>query len=314
MPAWNELLERMKALPPGTDHGEWLLAELRDTLTKIALKRNGRAVVFYASAFLQKPGAPGASVMITPEDLNGFMSALAGMDCSNGLTLILHTSGGMPTAAQTIVEYLRSKFTSIEVIVPTYAMSAGTMIALASDRIVMGRPSQLGPIDPQLVLPNGSVSAQALVDQFEQAKAEIMGDRSTALAWQPIIQSMAPAMLKSATNALRYGEAMVRNWLERYMFANHSNREELAGAVAKHFNDASTHLSHGRRIGREEARQHQLAVEDLEADAELQDLVLTAYHYSTIGFERSYAVKHVLSNSGGTWYKSWSSAPMHKII
>jgi len=58
----------------------------------------------------------------------------------------------MAEAAQTIVDYLRSKFSTIEVLVPTYAMSAGTMIALGCDRVFMGRQSQLGPTDPQLIV------------------------------------------------------------------------------------------------------------------------------------------------------------------
>ena len=53
-------------------------------------------------------------------------------------------------AAQSFVDYLRSKFTLLEVIVPTFAMSAGTMISLAADVVVMGNQRQLGPIDPLL--------------------------------------------------------------------------------------------------------------------------------------------------------------------
>ena len=90
--------------------------------------------------------------LITKEDINGFMSIVKGLDCSKGLTLILHTPGGIPVAAESIVKYLREKFNNIEVIIPTYAMSAGTMIALGADNIIMGKHSFLGPIDPQFML------------------------------------------------------------------------------------------------------------------------------------------------------------------
>ena len=50
------------------------------------------------------------------------------MECHRGLDLILHTPGGFPEAAESIVKYLRSKFsTNIRVIVPHLSMSAGTM-------------------------------------------------------------------------------------------------------------------------------------------------------------------------------------------
>lgn len=49
-------------------------------------------------------------------------------------------------------------------------MSAGTMISLSANKIIMGRQSQLGPIDPQMPLSGRFVSAQSIIDQFEEAK------------------------------------------------------------------------------------------------------------------------------------------------
>ena len=108
------------------------------------------------------------------------MSTIYGMTWSKGLTLLLHTPGGVTNAAETIVAYLWSKFLDIEVIVPTYAMSAGTMISLAANRLIMGRQSQLGPIDPQMPMGGCFVSARAIVDQFERAKADVLSNRDLA--------------------------------------------------------------------------------------------------------------------------------------
>lgn len=123
-------------------------------LAVISAKRGDRNVIFYASAFLQKSGLPAPLLSLTHEELNGFMSMMNGMDFTKGLVLLLHTPGGVMNAAETVVAYLHSKFDYIETIVPTYAMSAGTMLCLASNNIVMGRQSQLGPIDPRR--PRGS--------------------------------------------------------------------------------------------------------------------------------------------------------------
>lgn len=232
------------------------------------------------------------------------MSVMYGMDWPAGLTLILHTPGGVTTAAETLVEYLRSKFNYVEVIIPTLSMSAGTMMSLAADRIVMGRQSQMGPIDPQMPVIGRTVSARAIVDQFDRAKTEVKQDISNAHVWAAILQSLGPALLQEAQNALDYGESMVARWLARYMFRDRGNAEELGKRVAAHFNDASLHKSHGRRIDRDEARNVGVIIEDLEDDQGLQDAVLTTYHVTTITAENSPMTKFMASNHGRRFVKN----------
>lgn len=305
MPSWNELVDAIQALPEH-EHGAWLRTESAKYLRQIAKLRGDRHVILYASAFLQKPQAPADRLQITHEDLNAFMSVMFGMTWSKGLTLVLHTPGGVTNAAETLVAYLRSKFNDIEVIVPTYAMSAGTMISLAANRIVMGRQSQLGPIDPQFLMGQRAQSARAIVDQFDQAKKEILQNAAAAGAWFPILQTIGPALLQEARNALDYGERMVAGWLEGYMFAGRPNAATLADAAAKHFNDAATHKSHGRRVDRDEARAQQIVVEDLETSQELQEAVLTLYHLMSIVCDKGPAAKIFHSDLDRMYVKNWA--------
>jgi Serine dehydrogenase proteinase len=300
MPAWNELVNELTPIP-GPELGPWLVAKQNEWLRKLRIKRGDRNVIFYASAFLQKPAAPAMFLQISPEDINGLMSVMHGMDWSKHLTLVLHTPGGVTNATETIVEYLLQKFTRIEVIVPTFAMSGGTMVSLAADNIVMGRQSQLGPIDAQMPVGGRSVSARAIVEQFEEAQREILGDTRRAAVWAAILQSLGPALLVEAKNALDYGEHMVARWLGQRMFRAD---QEKADSVAAYFNRAQQHRSHGRRIDRNEARSQGLQIEDLETDADLQDVVLTNYHLATLIFEKSPAVKFIASDNGQLWVKS----------
>lgn len=304
MAAWTELVAEFDRQPDEQTKKQWLQATLNAALGEISAKRNGRNVLYYSSAFLQKPQIPPYQVQLTYEEINGFMSCMYGMDWNAGLSLLLHTPGGMTNAAETVVQYLHSKFTDIEVIVPAFAMSAGTMISLAANRILMGRQSQLGPIDPQISLSGRSVSARAVVDQFEKAKTEIGGNQMLAHAWAPILQSLGPSLLVEAQNALDYGERMVASWLEKRMFAGMADADVKAKNTAKHFNDATNHKSHGRRINRDEARSNGVQVEDLENDQELQDAVLTAYHLGTILYEQTPAIKFIWSNAGQVWLKN----------
>ena len=303
MPTWNDLVNEVESRTPD-EAAAWLNAEQIAALKSVSALRGNRNVILYASAFLQKPAAPGSTLQLTHEEINGFMSVMYGMDWNKGLTLVLHTPGGVTNAAETLVAYLWSKFQYLEVIIPTYAMLAGTMISLACDRIVMGRQSQLGPIDPQLPIGGLYVSARAIVEQFERAKSEILSDLTLAHVWAPILQSVGPALLQEAQNALEYGETMVAKWLAGRMFRGSSDAVQLAKATAAHFNDASKHKSHGRRIDREEARQNNVSIDDLEDSQELQEAVLTAYHIATILFEKGPATKFLISDANRTWFKN----------
>ena len=131
-------------------------------------------------------------------------------------------------ATETFVDYLRSKFDFIETIVPVYAMSGGTLIALGSDRIVMGNQSQLGPIDAQLPLTNGSVPASSILNQFALAKKEILEDRAVAAAWAPILQSMGPSLLQQAQFALDCGQQMAE-FLFKVLYV--SSKEECGCTI-----------------------------------------------------------------------------------
>jgi len=66
------------------------------------------------------------------------------------IDIILHTPGGLVLAAEQIAWALKRHKGDVTVFVPHYAMSGGTLIALAADEIVMDPDAVLGPVDPQL--------------------------------------------------------------------------------------------------------------------------------------------------------------------
>lgn len=312
MPNWSELVKEMLDTPQ-EEKDNWLRNYVTGTITKISKQRNDSNVLLYASAFLQKPQAPPFNIMITLEDLNGFMTNLHGMDFTKPLTLILHTPGGVTNAAETIVSYLREMFEQIEVIVPTIAMSAGTMIALSADLVLMGKQSQLGPIDPQIPFNNGSsISARAVVEQFLQGRLEILGNPAQDIpgnpqavnVWGPILASLGPSLLTQAKQSLQYSEQMVTNWLRKYML---KDSPKLAEDTAAYFADATKHNDHGRRIDRAEARANNIAIEDFDGPGkqDLQEAILTLYHLVTLTFEQTRATKLIAKNGVDQWVKNW---------
>ncbi|MDE0331149.1 MAG: hypothetical protein OXL41_04710 [Nitrospinae bacterium] len=151
MPTWGQILRELQPRnnqPPEFDRVR--RKYLHDL--KVHTKRD---VILYASGWLQKQ-APDALVTIGDEDIHGLMEVAHGLK-GPSLDLILHSPGGSLEAAEGIVFYLRSRFSDIRVIVPQLAMSAATMIACASNQILMGQHSFLGPTDPQIFVPTTSL-------------------------------------------------------------------------------------------------------------------------------------------------------------
>ncbi len=85
------------------------------------------------------------------------------------IDLLLHTPGGLVLASDQIAHALKRHDGKITVIVPHYAMSGGTLVALAADEILMDPDAVLGPVDPQLgSLPRGSWPAASILKALEQ--------------------------------------------------------------------------------------------------------------------------------------------------
>jgi ClpP class serine protease len=85
------------------------------------------------------------------------------------IDLLLHTPGGLVLASDQIAHALKRHEGRVTVIVPHYAMSGGTLVALAAAEILMDPDAVLGPVDPQLgSLPRGSWPAASILKALEQ--------------------------------------------------------------------------------------------------------------------------------------------------
>ena len=84
------------------------------------------------------------------EDAQTIIAAIKETPPARAIDLVLHTPGGLVLAAMQIARAIEAHPGKVTVFVPVYAMSGGTLIALAADEIVLGEFSVLGPIDPQI--------------------------------------------------------------------------------------------------------------------------------------------------------------------
>lgn len=268
-----EILEELRSQPAVQQGGPPDFDSIRRKYLTKLFQLTERPTIVYYSDFLAGGPAPGIDL----SDMQGMMECCRGLNTEQ-VDLILHSPGGSAEATASIVRYLRRQFGEIRVFVPLAAMSAATMWALAADRIVMGKHSQLGPIDPQLITPQGTVPARSIIEQFERASEECSQDPSRLGAWMPILQQYGPALLEQCARAEELARALVSQWLRTYMFASSETAESDAERAAAFFADYGEHRSHALGIDRDQARATGLLIEDLEDDAELQDAVLSVHH------------------------------------
>lgn len=302
MPTWGQILLEIQQTA-NLNGGQVNLDAVRRKYLAALHQVTGRNTVFYYSDWLS--GAGGNQALIVLEDIAGLM------ECYNGLKgpaidLVLHSPGGDPTAAASLVNYTRKKFSDVRVIIPVAAMSAATMWSLSADCIVMGKHSQLGPIDPQVpVSPQFSVPAAALIRQFETAKRECAADQKVLSAWLPTLQQYVPGLLEMCSDATKAGRNLVTRWLTDYMFKGRADAAEKAAEVAAYFSDdAGQHGVHSLGIDRDAAREQELNIVDLEDDEPLQEAVLSAHHAIMHTLGLSQVVKIVENHAGRAYLKS----------
>jgi hypothetical protein len=233
------------------------------------------------------------------------MEVIYGLTGPN-LDLILHSPGGSAEAAEALVSYLRSKFSDIRVIVPHAAMSAACMLACSGNRIVMGRHSFLGPIDPQFIVDTSlgrqMVPAHAILEQFKLAQEEAANPQRLG-SWLPILQQYGPALITQCLLAQQLSEELVAEWLERYMFNGYSDAKTRAKSIAVALADHSKFKSHGRFIARDWAEANGLITEHLETNQNFQDAVLSVFHAANHTLSATSAVKLIENHNGRAFIK-----------
>jgi ClpP class serine protease len=116
--------------------------------------------------------------MIDLEDAQQIIPAIKETPADTPIDLILHTPGGMLLAAMQIARAVNAHPSRVTVHVPVYAMSGGTLIALAADEIIMDTFSVLGPIDPQIV----GIPAASLVEVKQQKPIAEVNDLTLIFA------------------------------------------------------------------------------------------------------------------------------------
>ena len=213
---------------------------------------------------------PQLETQISPEIIEIFVEHLDAIGPKNKISLILHTNGGNTAAAWRLVNLLHTFCDKLEVIIPSKALSAGTLISLGADTIVMTKQAALGPIDPSVnhalnpVLPSNPnvrapVSVEAVSGYLDAAKAFGI-DKDPANMAQVLID------LSNKVHPLVLGE-IFRSRSQIRFLAKKLLQRNLVGKNAQKIDGLIDFLcaesgSHDYTINRREARELGLPVQN----------------------------------------------------
>jgi ATP-dependent protease ClpP protease subunit len=180
--------------------------------------------------------------------------------------VLLATPGGDGEAALRMVRSLQARCRELTVVVPDKAKSAGTIFALGAHYILMGPTSDLGPIDPQLVLnaqdPNSLISAKDLIAALEAAQDAVQQKPETYPIHASLLANVNALQVQQARSALARTDDLMRDALSSVKGRSEQEVHRLFNAL--HIPLIEAAMSHAAVFGIEEARKADLPV--IEAD------------------------------------------------
>ena len=214
----------------------------RQALIKQIQHHTKRTLICYVS---------GSECMIDRDDTVPFVDLLYNVPPNRNVDLLLHTSGGSADVAEKLMGMMRKHVgpTQLRIIVPDFAKSAGTLMVLGADSVVMSDASELGPIDPQARLFDRWQSVQNYIDAYTTHATTLETDRDNVAA-KIMLGKLDPATLKLCDAAVRRAEQAAENLLKRGMFRHEGNWTLTASELL----DTTRWLSHGQVISWEAAR------------------------------------------------------------
>jgi len=201
----------------------------------------------------------GLAAEISRNDTAGFVDMLYPVPQGVAIDLLLHTPGGNIDAAEKLIMLLRAKVGDagmIRVIVPDFAKSAGTLLALGANKIVMSDSSELGTIDPQIWLKDGRGndichSVLHYLEAYTEFEKKVR-DNQTDAAARMMFEKFDPATLHKFTAVRDRARTFAENLLKRLGV----NWSQIAG----NFMNTKEYPSHGQMIGWELAKRFGLDI------------------------------------------------------
>lgn len=203
----------------------------------------------------------------------------------DAVAIVLRTGGGSAETVERMVDVLRHHYNSVYFVVPDFAMSAGTILCMAGDRIYMDYASALGPIDPQIMTPDASgyVPAMGYLDKVEELTAKDNLHPGDVV----LLNGIDLGKLALFEQARNLSADLLQRWLVKFKFKDWNehrttnpgtpvtDEDKVARAkeVAEQLSDHKLWRSHGRSLNIQRLQEIRLEIDDYSTDMDLRDAV-----------------------------------------
>lgn len=151
-----------------------------------------------------------------------------------GLLVIIDTPGGIVEVTERIANVLRHHYVKVHFLVPDKAMSAGTVLVMSGDAILMDYFSCLGPVDPQLYREGSAipVSVMSYLEQYERFVKKAEAGMLTA-ADAIMLEKLDPGEMRQYELAIQLSTELIREWLVRYKFKDWNGARAADGRLRR---------------------------------------------------------------------------------
>ena len=232
------------------------------------------------------------------------------------LVVNLETYGGYIESAERMANTLRHHYRTVDFVVTTFAMSAGTVLVMAGDNILMDYSATLGPIDPQLPRPGSPIYVPALgyLEQYQRLIEKSANGTMAPAELAYLIQNFDPAELYQYEQARDLSIALLEEWLVKYKFKNWkvtatkgvpvttAMKKERAEEIARKLNDTKRWHSHNRGISMQVARRElKLLIDDLEDTPDVRN-ALASYNNLLFDYRMRRGHEHFAIDWVGGYY------------
>lgn len=201
------------------------------------------------------------------------------------ISVVLRTNGGSAETTERMVYVLRKHYEQVYFVVPDLAMSAGTILAMSGDKIYMDYSSSLGPIDPQVPLPDTGdyVPALGYIDKVR----EIVDKPVLSPADVVMLKSIDLGKLALFEQARDLSSDLLKEWLVNFKFKDWNihrttspgapvtadEKEERAEQVATELSNHKRWRSHGRNLDIKKLSGLRIEIDDYSNDVDLSKAV-----------------------------------------
>jgi ATP-dependent protease ClpP protease subunit len=218
----------------------------------------------------------------------GIVDLLHNVPHGKPIDLLLNSPGGDIDTAEKIITLIRKRAEAapVRVIVPDYAKSAATLIALGANQVVMSHTSELGPIDPQVELTgiNGVKtihSAQNYVDSYDKHAERLREEPGDPVA-RLMLDMLDPVVLEKLKRIMKRSTVIASALLQTAMIKDAEKADEAARQLA----DTNQWHSHGQMIGHEQCTKIGLEVSHQNPKSDFWECIWRLYCLQLAGLQQ----------------------------